>query len=317
MGHSFTNVNYRLRPAKNIERKMMAELIQRLVHINQMSEYHYIGMGSTYFSDFRIFHKRLGIDNMTSIEKAKGAEKRVKFNKPFDCIKIRIGHSNGILPELEWDQPTILWLDYDSRLKKSMFRDLQQFFSNAPVGSMIFITVNAEPHELSDLGDDETRLDRLKDEIGEDNVLRDISAKDLRRWDKAEAYRQIITEKVESDYLYPVNQGIDERDKIEFKQLVNFRYQDGMKMMTLGGLLYSQEISGRFMKASFEDLSFVKTDNDAFHITAPKLTFEEIRELDKKLPSDPTEIDIPVPDSDIKNYSDVYRYFPRFIESEI
>ena len=38
-------VNYNIRPCKNIERKMMCEMISCLATVDELSEYRYIGMG--------------------------------------------------------------------------------------------------------------------------------------------------------------------------------------------------------------------------------------------------------------------------------
>ena len=53
---------------------------------------------------------------MISIEKDEDRRERFEFNKPFDCIEVRYGHSNQVLPKCDWAPRTILWLDYDSQL---------------------------------------------------------------------------------------------------------------------------------------------------------------------------------------------------------
>jgi hypothetical protein len=68
MPGSYEKINYGLRPAKCIERKMMCEAFRRLSEFGSVESYRYIGFGSTYFSDFSLFHKHLGITNMISME---------------------------------------------------------------------------------------------------------------------------------------------------------------------------------------------------------------------------------------------------------
>ena len=68
---SFEKVNYLLRLRKQIERKMIIELLEKfngIKPIKQISEYHYVGFGSVYFADFILFHKYLHINYMTSLE---------------------------------------------------------------------------------------------------------------------------------------------------------------------------------------------------------------------------------------------------------
>src|SRR6266581_5372051 len=110
---SYRIVNFSLRPAKSVERKMLAEAFRLLSRFGSINAYRYIGLGSNFFSDFILFHKSLGITNMTSIEQDRPFAKRFAFNRPFLCVDIKIGESGEILPTLNWSMRTILWLDYD------------------------------------------------------------------------------------------------------------------------------------------------------------------------------------------------------------
>ena len=66
--NSFENVNYNVRLKKQIERKIIVETLQKLNAIMDIPNYHYLGFGSIYFSDFILFHKYLNINRMTSID---------------------------------------------------------------------------------------------------------------------------------------------------------------------------------------------------------------------------------------------------------
>ena len=54
MPKSYESVNYVLRPAKNIERKMFCEAFRRLAEFGRVDSYRYVGFGSTFFSDFSL-----------------------------------------------------------------------------------------------------------------------------------------------------------------------------------------------------------------------------------------------------------------------
>ncbi len=99
---SFERFNYALRPAKNIERKMLCETFSRLVRIAPLREYQYVGFGSIGFHDFSLFHQRLGIHDMISIEAREKLRKRFAFNKPYSCIRMRWGFSYDVLPLMSW-----------------------------------------------------------------------------------------------------------------------------------------------------------------------------------------------------------------------
>ena len=118
MPGSYESINYSLRPAKNIERRMLCEAFRKLSEFERLDRYRYIGFGSTFFSDFSLFHKSLRITDSISIEKDVQNHERFEFNRPYRCIRIEFGESNEVLPKLAWDVKTIVWLDYDYTLEQ-------------------------------------------------------------------------------------------------------------------------------------------------------------------------------------------------------
>ena len=153
---SYEIVNYSLRPAKNIERKMFCEAFRRLVELGKLESYRYIGFGSTFFADFSLFHKSLGIGNSISMEKDTINEKRFQFNKPYNCITLMFGKSNDLLPTLSWDVKTIIWLDYDNELNESVLTDVAFVSTHAAPGSILIVTVDARCAEVNE------RINKLK-----------------------------------------------------------------------------------------------------------------------------------------------------------
>lgn len=186
-------IHYGLRPAKNIERKMICEAIQRLAHFENIHNYRYIGFGSRYFSDFSLIHRTLGIHQMISIEKDTNNVDWFDFNKPYKCIEALYGHSNAVLPRIEeWEKiPTILWLDYDGELEKNVFIDIELFCSSARPGSIILITVNADTDKTY-LPFDQV-LEKFKVVIGESRVPNWVKGKNLSRSGKPKVLKEIIT----------------------------------------------------------------------------------------------------------------------------
>src|ERR1700690_2713387 len=100
---SYEKIHYRMRPAKNGQRKMLCEAFRRLGKVRELPEYRYVGFGSMYYGDFILFHKALGIEQMISIEHEKGA-KRAKFNRPYECVTVLPGTANEKLIELNWKE---------------------------------------------------------------------------------------------------------------------------------------------------------------------------------------------------------------------
>lgn len=318
MGKTFEDVNYRLRPAKSMERKMMADLLTRMHQFCPLSDYRYVGFGSPFFSDVKLFHKRLNVNDIISIEREEGEKPRFELNKPYDCVEMKYGHSKEVLPELDWESPTILWLDYTEELKSYMLTDIHEFITRAPAGSVLFVTVNTHATPLYELEErDESMLDEIYDNLSREVVPRDVETKDLRGWNYADTVRRIILNQIEEKFLPTRNSREPEDKPIEFEQLLNLRYQDSSKMMTFGGMLHSDKLNADFDISKFDDLFFVSGDSEKYKIKTPVVTFREMRELDEKMPVDPDEVDSPVPNRHVQRYADLYRYFPRFVESEL
>ena len=103
MPASYRLINFRLRPAKAVERKMIVEVCSRLGAFSNLLGFRYIGLGSPFFNDFALMHRRYGMTNLVCIEREFKDEDRFLFNRPFDCIEMRWGESTDVLPNLQWD----------------------------------------------------------------------------------------------------------------------------------------------------------------------------------------------------------------------
>ena len=150
MKGSYTKFNYELRTAKAIERKMIIEVFKQLSRFLKLEDYRYVGFGSIFFKDFKLFHKGLGITDMISIERDIDHFKRFEFNRPYNCIELKMGDSGEVLLELNWDKKNIIWLDYDDALKPYMFEDIATVFTRMNSGSIFFMTCNYSFPEYSE-----------------------------------------------------------------------------------------------------------------------------------------------------------------------
>ncbi len=342
MAKSYENINYSLRPGKSIERKMFVELFQKLSAFYPLPHYQYVGFGSTYFSDFLLYHKALGINNLISIEGDVKNENRFKFNVPFSCVKLHFNHSNEILPLLKMDEtPTILWLDYDSVLLEEMFEDIETFVSTALEGSILLVTVNANQFNAdtnTSLTNDELidfRYNKLKANVGEDKIPLGITGSSLNKKGTPKVYDQIIVDEINS-HLSARNGSMlsSNPNRFNFKKLVNIVYQDGAQMLTVGGIITKEHQATNLAAARFEELNFFNDSDVSTKIETPNLTYKEISYLTSLLPShidlttgvidnmnqidtNITNISDILPLKDVKKFSKVYRYFPTFTESNI
>jgi hypothetical protein len=321
-------VNYSLRPAKNIERKMMLEVFARLSAIKPLAEYRYVGFGSEFFNDFALFHQGLGIREMISIERDAERIERCEFNKPYKCVEVRQGTATTILPTLSWSPRSIVWMDYTEKLDEAMLADLRFLVSQVRSGSFLAWSVNAEPWNGDtdeDTGDrvkqsdwPARRLDKLKGLVGKARVRSELKGSDLAQWGLANEFYAIIMDEL-ARTLNDHNDALAEAERLTFSQAIHFRYADGQRMLTVGGLLANAADAKRIGSDPFAGLSFARNGRDAFEIKAPTLTGREVRFLNRHLPHDDGATKTPtwLSEEDAASFRDVYRYYPIFAESEL
>lgn len=328
MAATFEQFDYRLRPAKSVERKMMCDAFRRLAPFGSVDRYQYVGFGANSFVDFILLHRSLGIKKMVSMEARKDLEKRVLFNRPFRCIHVEFESSAKALPKLDWKTPSIVWLDYDKALNGPMLGDVSLVATKVVPGSFICFSVAAGSGDDDDTDDETANDDGVESEA--ERMLRkiqrrlplkvplDVTHRSLKGWGTAEVYRRIITNEIESA-LAQRNSLLRGKEKFEYRQFFNFHYADGAKMMTCGGLIVRQSQIPLVKQCDFGDLDFTRTRKQPYHIEIPILTHREMRYLDTKLPRPPRKrVSLPgVKPEEVQRYSHLYRYLHPFAETEL
>src|SRR5438128_1108940 len=99
-GKSFEKLNYLLRPSKQVERKLLIEALHYLTQAGYpIYTYTYVGFGSIYYADFMLFHKYLFLNKMMCVEHGK-IPNRMRFNKPFKFIKLKMQPVSQVIPQL-------------------------------------------------------------------------------------------------------------------------------------------------------------------------------------------------------------------------
>ncbi|WP_371180916.1 O-methyltransferase [Xanthomonas sacchari] len=314
MAGSYAKIDYRVRPAKSIERKMLVESFRALKEFGALEHYRYVGLGSVYFSDFALVHRALGVEKMISIENATdlSVQARFRLNVPYGNVEMKFGTSTAILQRLEWSQRTICWLDYDGALVKSCLDDVEYIARNAQSGSVIIASFNAG--NIGGGESDEKPLSALKTAVGADSVPVDVESKHLSGWGVGDVYRRIFCSAIEDALLARASTG-RAGARLIYKPLYYFRYADGVKMITVGGVLVDESQLGVFRSCNFEQFDFCRTDEGAYLIEAPHLTYAEMRQMDSERTKHTCRL--PLPAADIDKYRRFYRYFPKFVEAEI
>ncbi len=321
MPDSYRKIDYRLRPAKSVERKMFVEAFRRLAPFARVDSYRYVGFGSVYFSDFSLFHRALGFVEMISIEATDDVtvQSRFEFNRPYNSIKMRFGYSQTVLPRLSWEPRTIFWLDYDTTLTLDVLGDVSTICNKAAPGSVLIVTVCIpRPGAIKDSEENDiaTPIELLKKKLGADLVPPNLESKDLAGWGMAAVYRMIISNQIQ-EALKQRNGVLPQNSKIGYDQIFNFRYADGMKILTVGGILYDEGQRNVLASCGFSDLEFYCSGDDFYEIETPLLTFREMRAIERDFPDGMVPAQIPIDKEDIDKFRRIYRFFPTFAEADV
>ena len=102
---------------------------------------------------------------------------------------------------------------------------------------MILFSVNAYAGTLGG------RLKLLRERVGDEHMLLGLTDDKLGGWGTADAYRKIIDNEI-GGILAARNGALAPGSKLRYEQLFNFQYEDGVKMVTVGGLLYDETPEG-------------------------------------------------------------------------
>lgn len=323
MPGSDQRINYQLRPAKSIERKMLCELIREILIVEERHDFRYIGMGAKYFSDFLLFHNEFGISDMISIESDYQRRARYDFNKPLRDIVLRYGESSSVLSQITGynEKMNVVWLDYDSRFSTYMLDDLDILSKNLCCGSVFLISCNCTYEGKNPTEKREQFWKGMEDLIDDDIPNEYFTSKRI-----PVLIRKLCEERIQN--------AIEQRNRMEienrfsFEQLTFFSYCDGAKMMTLGWIITDELLCDKLETLRNNDKLQYITDTDKyFNIDIPKLTIKEMQFILAHLPKDEEEYKRKVfEESDfyhgieyreIDQFKRIYRFYPFYSESRM
>lgn len=318
---SYNNIDYRLRPGKYAERQMVVEAIGRL-RFRDLKSYRYVGMGSIYFTDFKLLFRSLGISSMISIEQEEDDRDRFDWNKPYEQVQMLYGSTAVHLPSIDWSYPSVVWLDYDGQIAGSKLEDLDLVVSKAASGSMVMISVNAEKPAPEGMKKEDREADpilALKAMVGRERTPTDLKPEQLRGAQAVKVYYQLINDAIEAS-LARTNALIPQAErKLVWKQLLNFQYKDGASMLTVGGVVFEISDNPSFNAGNFTSLDFYRPDQTPYVIDIPRLTMKEMAHLERSAALDPTTCaDLPwLDDKERSLFLQMYRYLPNFVAAEL
>jgi len=306
---SYEKINYLLRPAKQVERKLIIETLQCLRREYSIEDYQYVGMGSLFYVDYYMFHKYLGIKDMISIEKDEDKIDRFKFNKPYSFIQLIAGTSTDLLPNLNWQKDMFIWLDYDYKMSKSIVDDIQIVCNYVQPGNIFIMTVDAEPErfatpEVAFREGPRQRLQNFKKELSP-YFPPDITPRDLSDKNFPHLLRRTIVNIIEEKLR---------RTKLGYFQIFNLKYRDTSQMYTFGCIF--ENAPTRIEDTGVFNLDFISRDSTLVEINLPIITPLEKIHFDKLIPGIAKKLkEFDISEDKANDYEKYYKYYPQYYES--
>lgn len=285
---------------------MIVDACRRLGPFGPPEGYEYIGFGALEFVDYHLMRRGVGIVGMTSIEHDFARRERYEFNRPYGEVQVLIGNSADRLSEVDWSGLRIVWMDYECPLNEDVLADVSQLAQRLQPGSVLIVSVNAEPARPM-----ARRRASLAENLGEARVPVGTTDESLARWGCADVQRQMLADAMIEDFG-------NRPDQARLHQLFDFRYADGARMQTFGGIVLIPALERTMEACRFEDLDFIRVaGTDPVVIDVPDLTAKERHHLEQQLPAKPGEAaTLPgLVAEDAEQYARFYRWYPSPVEA--
>ena len=322
-------INYSIRTNKNIERKLVFDLLKAVDPVFGFRDYRYIGFGSMWFVDFILAHRFLGISDMWSLEQS--AFDRAEFNKPFQCIRVLEGYSTPLIEGMldsDWQKRAVAWLDYTGRFDDDVVQDCRRFLSRAAVGSVLIVTVNASrrsyvakaPGGVS-ISSVETLRRLLGDSVGDPGLSGE-------RQDVGELEFPGLLSKSLVNFMTSVvrSSGRSSEDLPDrFVPLFEMHHEDQARMTTVGGIVTSWRHVAPLEAALKSSATELYAGNARLRQTLDlkPITMKEKIVLDRLLPENLDQFvaaalaaGIKLSADQIEKYRPLYSHFPMFAETQ-
>ena len=199
-----------------------------------------------------------------------------------------------------------------------MLQDIDGILNRLGPQSVLIITIDARPrlpkdqHDLSDKGvvERETLTAAIYRDWFGSLAGTDITPGTVAGEHVASLFYEVVLERIGQTL-------IRRGGGLRFLQLFNYLYRDGAPMLTLGGMVGTENNEHSFRTCGILEHRFVRTTRDCLEISVPPLTFREKQwldsHLDTKLTTDQLcfELDYEV----LENYRKFYQQYPTFMES--
>jgi hypothetical protein len=339
---SFRRFDYRLRINKHIERRLVFEVLQAAGARVGFRNHRYIGLGSMWFVDFRLAHRKLRVDEMLSFE-APGHAKRADFNKPYKGIEVLADKTHVLLPTYDaawWSKPSIWWLDFDGGLTDEVVGDLQAVVQRGAPSSVLVVSVNADRQTYRE-GDglsprrEETAVGEVARLLGAGIVAPEFDSPPDGQGRYADVSKALFPKVLCDSLLTYLSHAtvqaarVHAGESVTFVPLFSLHHSDNVDMVTVGGALCKQSDSAVWSGCARDHALISDGERPVYtKLDLIPFTVKEMMELDRHLPQVEGETEaqffrrarsrgLVMDDDDLRKYKRFYRHFPVFAEAAL
>ncbi len=316
MARKKSKLNYLIRPSKHIERKIFIETLQHLSKASyDISDYHYLGFGSYYYVDFILFHNLLLIKKMTCLENDQSLKARMKFNKPFKFITLKMNDLTQFIPTIEKNEKYLIWADYEKKLDANIIENTQSLISTLKNGSIFILTVNSDLRELGTNYLTKELIERVRDM--QRNGLKEKIESSLNPHCGEVTISDLKPQKLPELFARTISNAIDDsfsgRLDDKFYRLFNYVYQDGARMLTFGGII-DKKGKEKVITSALKKLNYINYNIVPKKIYVPPLTSREKLFLDQNIKRGRVANEFKIDKKALKDYINYSRHYPTFYE---
>lgn len=308
-----SSIPYQLRPNKSVDRELFVLLLSRTIGLLHTDQYQYIGLGGPFLEDFRLIHSRIGIKRMTCIDVDENTVERQIFNRPFPGVQCICDRIESFISNNEFVDPIVVWFDYtDPGDIVSQIDSFVGFTANLPLGSILRITLNANPESLGKYDPSQETIDLLKWRVQSfcklfgNNVPQSIKEDDVKR----KQYGKLILKTLKISMERRI---LEMKDRYPFWVLA-VNYADGQPMVTATLIIVPKEDTE--IKALMQDWDYYSTPDHPLYIDIPTLSSKErialetSEDISSALPHDLPKGALSL--SPLEMFQKFYRVYPNF-----
>ena len=276
---------YHLRVHKAVDRQLLVELIRKLGAEN----YTYYTLAGPFLEDMRIMDQFFPRMKLVSLESSEHTHRRQLFHQFSSRLDLRRkALQDFLLHDYDPGNRDIFWLDYTD-LKYAHFEDFQDVLKRVAHGSVVRITLRAEPElDLSVFRDrlPEPTIEAVREEVERafssefEKVLPNPPAGALASRSEFARMVQLMVRRAASTAL---DTGRSERDFLHVHSAI---YNDQTQMLSVTGVVVLRTELEE-MRVILSDLRFADFEwAKPFQISVPALSQKERLKLEDALPGD-------------------------------